>query len=85
MDAQYKADLRPFLEHLQPHSVLCPGVSCDSVVLGYVAAAPGRLAQHLTELSETPGRFDLADYKTTPDWLNSRSWTHAERWDQDFW
>lgn len=46
---------------------------------------PGRLTQYLTELSETPGRFDLADYKTTPDWLNSRSWPYAERWDQDFW
>ncbi|GAB4288171.1 MAG: DUF6231 family protein [Thiohalomonadaceae bacterium] len=161
MDAQYKADLRQLLEHLQPRSVLCLGDSCDSTVLEYVAAAPGRLAQHLAELPETPGRFDLVivadllerldktrgtrllarlrdlhggrfllilpgglqaeqsspwdnnellalglilvgrypatdgarylyrfdldDYKTTPDWLNSRFWAHPERWDKDFW
>lgn len=30
-------------------------------------------------------RFDLADYKTTPDWLNARYWAHPERWDKEFW
>ncbi|QKT04797.1 hypothetical protein HUS23_13740 [Ectothiorhodospiraceae bacterium 2226] len=25
--------------------------------------------------------FNLADYKTTPDWLNSRYWAHPERWE----
>lgn len=29
-------------------------------------------------------RFDLADYKTTPDWLNARFWAHPERWDKDY-
>jgi len=29
--------------------------------------------------------FDLHDYKSTPDWLNSRFWAHPERWDKDSW
>lgn len=30
-------------------------------------------------------RYDLADYKTTPEWFNPRFWAHPERWDKDFW
>jgi len=30
-------------------------------------------------------QFNLDDYKTTPDWLNSRFWANPERWDSDFW
>lgn len=29
--------------------------------------------------------FDLYDYKTTPDWLNSRFWANPERWNKDAW
>lgn len=29
--------------------------------------------------------FDLYDYKTIPDWLNSRFWANPERWDKDAW
>jgi Family of unknown function (DUF6231) len=29
--------------------------------------------------------FDLHDYKTTPDWLNSRYWAHPELWDRYRW
>lgn len=25
--------------------------------------------------------YDLATYKTVPDWLNSRLWAHPERWE----
>lgn len=25
--------------------------------------------------------YDLATYKTVPDWLNSRHWAHPERWE----
>jgi len=25
--------------------------------------------------------YDLATYKTVPDWLNSRYWAHPERWE----
>jgi hypothetical protein len=25
--------------------------------------------------------YDLATYKTVPDWLNARFWAHPERWD----
>lgn len=30
-------------------------------------------------------RYDLDDYKTTPDWFNPRFWAHPERWDKDYW
>lgn len=30
-------------------------------------------------------RFDLYDYKTTPDWLNSDRWAHPELWDKYRW
>lgn len=30
-------------------------------------------------------RFDLYDYKTTPDWLNSESWAHPELWGKHRW
>ncbi len=29
--------------------------------------------------------YDIADYKTVPDWFNSRFWAHPERWDKDYW
>jgi hypothetical protein len=25
--------------------------------------------------------YDLATYKTVPDWLNARCWAHPERWE----
>lgn len=25
--------------------------------------------------------YDLATYKTVPDWLNARFWAHPERWE----
>lgn len=30
-------------------------------------------------------RYDIYDYKTTPDWLNSRHWAHPERWGKARW
>ncbi|WP_348766109.1 DUF6231 family protein [uncultured Salinisphaera sp.] len=30
-------------------------------------------------------RYDIRDYKTTPDWLNSRYWANPERWDRERW
>lgn len=161
MDAQYKADVQQLLDQMQPHSVLCLGAPCSPTVRDYIAAAPGRLAQHFAEPPAVLGRFDLvvvadllerlpkdrgaqllarlrdlhggrflllipaaahaqhasrwdsnellalgllrvgnyddadggrhlyrfdlADYKTTPDWLNARFWAHPERWDKDYW
>jgi len=29
--------------------------------------------------------FDIAAYKTTPDWLNSRYWAHPELWGKYWW
>jgi hypothetical protein len=46
---------------------------------------------HLVADYELEGRhmqmykFDLADYKPTPDWLNARHWAHPERWDKERW
>jgi hypothetical protein len=46
---------------------------------------------HLVADYELEGRhmqmykFDLADYKQTPDWLNARHWAHPERWDKERW
>lgn len=30
-------------------------------------------------------RFDLYDYKITPQWLNSRHWANPEHWDKHRW
>lgn len=30
-------------------------------------------------------RYDIRDYKITPDWLNSRFWANPERWDKSRW
>lgn len=43
-----------------------------------------------TRLHETPGAgtlygFDIATYKTTPDWLNPDYWAHPELWDRYRW
>lgn len=43
------------------------------------------LAGHYSDDEHHLYRFDLDDYKTTPDWLNPRFWAHPERWDKDFW
>ncbi|MDD3447840.1 MAG: DUF6231 family protein [Gammaproteobacteria bacterium] len=29
--------------------------------------------------------FDIATYKVTPDWLNSRYWANPELWDRYWW
>jgi hypothetical protein len=30
-------------------------------------------------------KFDIGDYKRTPDWLNAKHWAHPERWDKERW
>lgn len=30
-------------------------------------------------------RFNIYDYKDTPDWLNARYWAHPERWGKERW
>lgn len=46
---------------------------------------------HLVADYEQEGRqlqmykFDIGDYKLTPDWLNARYWAHPERWDKERW
>ncbi|MBO9471586.1 hypothetical protein J7355_15960 [Endozoicomonas sp. G2_2] len=30
-------------------------------------------------------RYDIHDYKTTPDWLSSRYWANPKRWDKERW
>lgn len=29
--------------------------------------------------------YDIASYKTVPDWLNPRHWAHPERWNKTRW
>ncbi len=29
--------------------------------------------------------FDLANYKTTPDWLNAKHWANPDMWDKTWW
>ena len=29
--------------------------------------------------------FDIASYKTTPDWLNNKYWANPELWDKHWW
>lgn len=46
---------------------------------------------HLVANYEQDGRqlqmykFDIGDYKLTPDWLNDQYWAHPERWDKERW
>lgn len=35
--------------------------------------------------SERLFQFNLDDYKSKPDWLNSRYWANPDRWDKDRW
>jgi len=30
-------------------------------------------------------KFDIVDYKNTPDWLSSKHWAHPQRWDKERW
>ncbi len=30
-------------------------------------------------------KYDIADYKSVPDWLNPRHWAHPERWNKARW
>lgn len=30
-------------------------------------------------------RFNIYDYKDTPDWLNAKYWAHPERWGKERW
>lgn len=30
-------------------------------------------------------RFNIFDYKDTPDWLNAKYWAHPERWGKERW
>lgn len=59
MNAQYSADLAQLLQRVGPGSVLCLGAPCPPVVQDYVAAAPGRRAEHRTQAAPELGRFDL--------------------------
>jgi len=49
--------------------------------------APACVALGLTPVGEGGRlwRFDLHDYKETPDWLNPRFWAHPELWDRFRW
>jgi len=57
----------------------------DPVPAGW--ETPACVALGLTPVGEGGRlwRFDLHDYKETPDWLNPRFWAHPELWDRFRW
>jgi hypothetical protein len=55
-----------------------PGCALDDAsfrALGFTLSATD--AQENVRVYE----YDLATYKTVPDWLNARYWAHPERWE----
>lgn len=50
----------------------------ENDLLAYGMTLMARFEQHGRPLALF--HYNLADYKTTPDWLNSRYWAHPERW-----
>jgi hypothetical protein len=51
------------------------------IAYGYTAYGSGELGADRVLLYQ----FDIATYKTTPDWLGPKHWAHPERWDQERW
>ena len=51
----------------------------DMTAFGFTQLA--RIDEHLGTLFG----FDIATYKTTPDWLNPRYWANPEMWDKAWW
>lgn len=44
-----------------------------------------RVGDGATDAGESLYRFDIADYKTTPDWLNDRYWANPQLYDKFRW
>lgn len=58
-----------------------PWRRADLRSLGYVPAGRHRWRDTCFEVY----RFDIATYKTTPDWLSPEGWAHPELWDKYRW
>ncbi|RJS92067.1 DUF6231 family protein [Salinisphaera sp. Q1T1-3] len=53
----------------------------DFLALGFRQAAAARALASPYWLY----RYDIQDYKLTPDWLSSRHWANPERWGKERW
>ena len=53
----------------------------DLLALGFVNKTKIRIAQKPVHIYA----FDIASYKTTPDWLNNKYWANPELWDKYWW
>lgn len=53
----------------------------DMLGLGFSLLAEYQYKQHLVHIYA----FDLASYKTTPEWLNSKYWANPEMFDKYWW
>lgn len=53
----------------------------EMVGLGFSLLGDACYADRVVHVYE----FDIATYKTTPDWLNSRYWANPEMWDKYRW
>ena len=55
----------------------------ENDLLGFGMVRMGRYADGAGLLALY--RFDLATYKTTPDWFGPHHWANPDRWDRDWW
>ena len=53
----------------------------DLVALGFIVKAKIMVEQKPVHIYT----FDIASYKTTPDWLNNKYWANPELWDKYWW
>lgn len=53
----------------------------DMLGLGFSRVAKFQFKQHLVHIYA----FDIASYKTTPEWLNSKYWANPEMFDKYWW
>ena len=53
----------------------------DMLGLGFSRVAKFQYKQHLVHIYA----FDIASYKTTPEWLNSKYWANPEMFDKYWW
>lgn len=53
----------------------------DFLALGFRRAEGARTLSSTHQIY----RYDIRDYKLTPDWLNSNHWANPEQWDKKRW
>lgn len=56
------------------------GAWCNTDLIAYGMKRCGEFADDYALY-----RFNIYDYKDTPDWLNAKYWAHPERWGKERW